>query len=96
MNADALCALRAPRLGLDNNRKSDRYTCPDAELALDIEPPAVALDNVFDDSKAKACSARSPTAPRIRSIEAAGEVWHVFGGNAVTLIGHCVARFAIA
>ena len=55
--------------------------------AADIQPPAMALDNMFDDGKAEAGAAHRAAATRIDAIETLGQPGELFWRDALALIG---------
>src|SRR5687767_2646146 len=64
--------------------------------ALDLEPPAMAVQRVLDDRQAEPGAARLARAARIHSIEALGEPRQMLRGDSGTGIAHGeVAAFLV-
>src|SRR3954465_9039967 len=57
--------------------------------AGDIEPAAVAIEDVFDDGEAKAGAAQLARAAGVDPIKAPGEGRHMLVRDAVPLVGYC-------
>ena len=60
---------------------------PRAELAVDAQPPAVALDDMLDDREAKPGAAERAAAAGIDAVETLGDPRDVLGRDALALVG---------
>src|SRR5579872_5867183 len=59
-----------------------------AERAGDVEPTAMAVDDVLDDRQTEAGAAQFARARRIDAVEPLGQPRQVFAGDAVALVGN--------
>src|SRR5690349_16143484 len=81
------CGAKRPGSGRIGRRKQHGDGGSDPGLAADVEPTAMALDDVLDDRQTEAGAADPAAARRIDPIEALGQPRNMLGGDALALVG---------
>src|SRR6266851_2729471 len=73
---------------LAGQSEADREDRTLTQLAGDVEPPAMSVDDVLDDRQTQSGTSHRAGARRIDAVEALGETRQMFATNALAVIAH--------